>query len=210
MKNSRLFLFAFFTLVFVLNLPAVAQTSSKAANLQLASWKIFSPAEKNFKVSLPVEPERTLLPTAFEDVESIVHKSVTKFAMFQVISTDLPADIEEDDLKKFWDSAISLGLNDVEKKQGAFIVRSRKDVSRGSILGREVIIENGTVSSRMQFFLVKKRFYVVEMSKPDFQNMPKELAEIYQAESDKFFNSFQIVDNKPQQVARGAGNKQKQ
>ena len=50
----------------------------------------------------------------------------------------------------------------------------------------------------------KNKVYLLLVTSPDLRSAPPALAQVFQAEADKFFNSFQILDNRPQ-IARNKG-----
>lgn len=177
-------------------ISATAQTGIKNADRELQLWRTYSPTDVNFKISLPNEPTRQTTPTAFEDVVGIKYQSVTSSAMYQIIQINVPTNVESEELKTIFDDMVSAGIDEIDKKIGGVIVGKRKDVSIKNAVGREITVEKGTAISTLRIYLSGKKLFVVEVARPNFPNTPPALAKVYQAESDKFFNSFQISDNK--------------
>ena len=77
-----------------------------------------------------------------------------------------------------------------------------KMVSSGVFVSEKTFIKDGK-NVKARAIATKNRVYMLFVGTPDLQSATPELARVYQAEADKFFNSFQILDNKPQ-VARSS------
>jgi hypothetical protein len=230
MKNSlRTNRFAWFgtaCLILLLFLAAQntasAQTSSIILNKQLEIWKTFSPAGKNFKVSLPAEPQE-LGASETQTVVSAIGGSINKSA--EKVEVSFLDDVTVYSLDTRWNGFGILVLDykwqkvDYDEKSGVLTLSSESstdDVKLSEWLKFEKakMVSSGTFVSEMSFVkdgknvkaravATKNRVYMLFVGTPDLQSATPELARVYQAEADKFFNSFQILDNKPQ-VARSS------
>ena len=215
MKNSRrfnrfLFLVALFVFLAAGN-SVSAQTTSVTANRQLEFWQTFSPAAGRFKIAAPKEFSSLEIPAEIEERLNLkVYQVRLQSESYTVSYVDYPVDEEIIEiLKQRWEELWN-GFREgfrTNAPASAFLI-SDKTISKGSISGREIVIEGNAIVYKIHFFLVGKRFYAVEMQTPVLRNAPEALKKIYQAEADKFFNSFQILDNKTQ-VAKKATNKGK-
>jgi hypothetical protein len=188
-----------------------AQTASVAANRQLDFWQTFAPAGGRFKIAAPRELSSLEIPAELEERLNLkVYQASLHTEAFRVSYVDYPVDDEIIEiLKQRWEELWN-GFREgfrTNAPASAFLV-SDKNITKGDVSGREIVIEGNAVSYKVQFFLVGKRFYAVEMQTPVLRNAPDGLKKIYQAEADKFFNSFQILDNKTT-VAKKVANKGK-
>lgn len=92
-------------------------------------------------------------------------------------------------------------LNDLMMEKNLGFVVSQKNISTPKTLIYEVVAENGATRYKTRYYFSQNTFYGIQTATPLLHNIPEEIAKVYHAESDKFFNSFQIVNNKPQ-IAR--------
>jgi hypothetical protein len=219
-KHLNLFLaFAFLAFVFVIN--AASQTTSQAANQQLALWKTFSPAGNNFKASLPAAPrelEDNEKDQVVTSIKNQVKKSEGNMAVFDNVSVYT--------LDTQWNGFGIVVFNykwqkiDYDEKSGNLVLSSEKlldetvllhewwEFEKAKRVSSEVFIVERDFTrdgrkSKARAVVTKNKVYILTVAMPDLYSAPPALAGVYQAEADKFFNSFQILDNKPQ-IARGA------
>lgn len=215
MKNS--FLIVSLACLFVLAPHAVfAQTSpskiAPAAQRELDLWKIFTPKSSSFKIRLPAAPEENLF--AWQVAEKTVdinflhlNHSATDFVAMSFYQPELEK--VQDKIEDYVDK-----LNIAIDKNGGVIgdrsLSSRKDLTKNGVFGFETVFQNSQMRQiRSRFFMLKNRIYVLQVIMPDLHTAPAELIKVYQAEADKFFSSFQIVDNKPQIAKRENSGKAK-
>lgn len=191
--------------VFILPNNSTAQTANANVDSGLQYWKTYSFEDVNFKVSFPAEPNRVPLSIPNEGLIGVLYGVSTTGAMFEVLQVNMPPTITGEELKTHFDFIVDFGIKQLENRVGDLVKVSDKNISRGSLQIREYVLERGTVSSKLRFFLQGKKVYIAGMTRFNLPNMPDQLEKIYQAESDKFFNSFQIVDNKPQGVRKTKG-----
>jgi hypothetical protein len=221
MKKYFHYSLAAFLLAFVFVSGSAAQTSSQTANRQLEAWKTFSPSGKHFKVSLPAEPEK-LNPdetqTIVSQISSKVKKSrtdlevmflnnvsvynlLTQWSGFRVIVIDYKwKEIDYDEKS----GVVTLSNETVTENE---VLREWMEFDKAKMHSNGVFVCDmtfleGGFNYKARVFATKNRVYMLYVGMPDLNSATPALAGVYQAEADKFFNSFQISDNKPQ-VARG-------
>ena len=210
--------FAFLAFVFVIN--AASQTNSQVANQQLVLWKTFSPAGNNFKASLPAAPrelEDNEKDQVVTSIKNQVKKSEGNMAVFDNVSVYT--------LDTRWNGFAIMVFNyklqkiDYDEKSGNLVLSSEKtfddvvlhewwEFEKAKPVSSEVFIVERDFTrdgrkSKARAVVTKNKVYILMVGMPDLYSATPALAGVYQAEADKFFNSFQILDNKPQ-VARGA------
>jgi hypothetical protein len=181
-----------------------AQTGVKVADREMKSWRFFEPAGGDFRVSLPAQPERTVLPYETDDSTLDIHvfTSKTSSSSYIIAYIDLISSSFKD-LKAVEAGFDRARVEILAKLPSVFPIGERK-ISSGKLSGREFVFDNGAYTIKMQMYLVKQRGYFVEVVTPQTRNLPEALAKVYQAESDKFFNSFQISNNrKPETLTKG-------
>ncbi|MBC7796416.1 MAG: hypothetical protein H7Z37_06065 [Pyrinomonadaceae bacterium] len=208
MKNS--FLIVSLACLFVFAQPAIfAQTASSkiapAAQRELDLWRTFTPKSSSFKISLPAAPEENSF--AWQVAEKTVDinflhikHSATDFVVMSFYQPELEKVQEK--VEDYVDK-----LNIAIDKNGGVIgdrsLSSRKDLTKNGVFGFETVFQNSEMRQiRSRFFMSKNRIYVLQVMMPDLHTAPSELVKVYQAEADKFFKSFQIIDNKPQIAKR--------
>ena len=192
-------LFCLTVFVFGLTFIAKAQTGIPNADRELKLWQTFSPEGAKFKVSLPQKPEALQLPLEFENLKFGAYRLTKTSAVYTVAFASRAMNkAEEDIVKQAWEDLpgvvekVSASLS--AGKEGYVV--SQKNLSTPSLLGYEIIVQRGATLVKIRYYFSKDTFYGLEMATPVLHNAPEELVKIYQAESDKFFNSFQILDNK--------------
>lgn len=225
MKNFLLYTLATFLLAFVFVFDSAAQTNLTAANQQLALWKTFSPAGKNFKVYLPAEPEQ-LGESETQTLVSSMNQQVSKSN--ENVEVSFLKNVTAYNLDTRWNGYGIIVLDfkwqtvDYDEKTGVLTLSSETttdDVTLSEWLRFEKArkLPNGTFMSEMSFnvngkniksraLAVKNQVFLLFVGTVDLSSATPELVKVFQAETDKFFNSFQILDNKPQ-VARGTAAK---
>lgn len=191
----------FFAFV-LLSLPdlAAAQTGNQAADREMKLWRMFEPAGGNFRVSLPTQPEASVLPfeTDYSTLEIHAFSSRTPSSAYMVLYIDL-VDISFKDAKAV-EAAFDRARGEILAKNPSAVPMGERKITLGKLSGRELVFDNGASTIKMQLFLVKQRGYIVQIITPQTRNLPEALAKVYQAEAGKFFNSFQILDNKKPEV----------
>lgn len=225
MKKFFHYSLAAFLLAFVFVFSSAAQTRSQTANRQLEAWKTFSPAGKNFKVALPAEPEEMNSDETQVIVSAISSKIKRSGADVAVKFLD---NVAIYNLEAQWSGFRILVIDykwqkiDYDEKSGVVTLSSETTIDEVVLrewmeFEKAKMLPNGVFASDMTFFengvnfkvrafATKNRVYMLFVGMPDLNSATPALAGVYQAEADKFFNSFQILDNKPQ-VARGAAAK---
>ncbi|MDQ4123061.1 MAG: hypothetical protein M3209_16620 [Acidobacteriota bacterium] len=218
---------ATFLLAFVFVSGFAAQTSSQTANRQLEAWKIFSPAGRDFKVSLPAEP-RELGEQETQTVVTALKSQIKKSGdQFEISFYD---NVSVYELNARWNGFAIIVIDykwqkiDYDEKSGVLTLSSEK-TSEDIVLREWLELEkakmlpNGVFVSEINFikdgknfkaraFATKNRVCLLSVAMPDLNSATPALAAVYQAEADKFFNSFQISDNRPQ-IARGTAKSEK-
>jgi hypothetical protein len=224
MKNSlRRYFFVVFgtaclSLLFLAQDSVSAQTGSHTANLQLETWKTFAPQGKNFKISLPAEPKE-LDSYETDKLVTLLNSQINKSG------SQLPAlnNVTVYELETRWAGYGILVIDykwqqiDYDEKSGVLILSSETKTDETLLnqwmrFEKAKMLPNGVFVSDTTFFKDTKSFKARAMATknkvvmlfvgtPDLRSATPELAKVYQAETEKFFNSLQILDNKPQ-VAR--------
>lgn len=225
MKKSFVYSLSAFLLAFVFVFSTAAQTRSETANRQLEAWKTFSPAGKYFKVALPAEPQQLDdygTQAVVASLSSQMKKSSAELetAMFNNVSVyNLDARwngfgivvIDYKWQKIEYDAQTGVVTLSNETKTDETVLsewlefEKAKMLSNGIFTSETTMVKDGK-SFKARAFATKNRVYLLFVGMPDLSSATPALAGVYQAEADKFFNSFQILDNKPQ-VARGAAAK---
>lgn len=194
---SRVLTSLFFALICLSVLPnlATAQTGIPAADRELRLWRMFEPEGSYFRVSLPAQPVGNIIPFETKDSTLDMHffSTRSKSSIYTISYVDFDIPLKD---SKSLEAAIDKAGNELKSKIPSAIMVSDKKLMLGKVAGREFIFENGAQNVRTQIYLVKQRGYFVQLARPQFNNLPVALLKVYQAESDKFFNSFQILDNK--------------
>ncbi len=227
MKNYFHYSLATFLLAFVFVFSSAAQTSSQTANRQLETWKTFSPAGKNFKVSLPAEP-RQLNSDETQTIVAAISSKIKKSK--PEIEAEFLNDVSLYNLDARWNGFGILVIDykwqkiEYDEKSGVvtlstetasddYVLREWLEFEKAKMHSNGVFISETTLlkdgkNFKARAFATKNRVYLLFVGMPDLNSATPELAKVFQAEADKFFNSFQILDNKPQ-IARGAAKSEK-
>lgn len=222
MKKLFSYSLAAFLLAFVFVFGSAAQTRSETANRQLETWKTFSPAGKFFKVALPAEPQELNSDETQTIVSAIGSKIKRSGAEVEVSFLN---NVSVYNLTSRWSGfgilVIDYKWQKVEYDEKSGVVTLSSESTTDEVVLREwmefekaKMLPNGVFASDISFvkeganfkaraFATKNRVYLLFVGMPDLNSATPALAGVYQAEADKFFNSFQILDNKPQ-IARGA------
>lgn len=223
MKKYLMFSLALAYLAVVFVCAAPAQTVSSALSRQLEIWKTFAPAGKNFQISMPADPQE-LGEAETAQIVAGMEAQISKSG--QDLKSSFLKDVTVYNLDTRWNGFGIMTFPykwqkiDYDEKTDVLTLSS-ETVSDDFHLSEWIKFEkarmmpNGTFTSEMNFFfagknikaravVVKNRVYLLFVGTPDLQSATPALARVYQAEADKFFNSFQILDNKLQ-IARGSG-----
>lgn len=199
---APLFCFALFILALTAA-TASAQNKGYNVNRELELWKPFAPAGWNFQVSLPQAPQEIdILSAELEGAKTHGYELTTttsRYSIFILKLTKPSANFEEakklaQELAK---SAPSGGF-----MIGDTFIATYKQTKRPNFLEEEVVIEKDGNTVTTKRFLTKTYFYQLQVTAPILNAAPAQIKEIYQAQANKFFNSFQIVNNKAQTVRR--------
>lgn len=192
----------FFVLFSLLMLPgsADAQTGIGMADRELQQWKFFEPEGSGFRVSLPAQPSRAIVPfeTPTSTLDMYLFAARTTSSTYSVSYFDLDISLKE---IKALEAGFDRTRAEITDKIPGITLISEKKFAVGKIPAREFIFEGGANNYKMQMYLLRQRVYVVQLNSPQMRNLPEALVKVYQAESDKFFNSFQILDVKKAEVA---------
>ena len=203
MRGAAATLFSVFALLLVPSF-ATAQTGNQAADRELKLWRLFEPAGGNFRVSLPTQPVASVLPfeTDYSTLDIHVFTSRTTSSGYMISYIDI-ADISLKDAKAV-EAAFDRVKTEIVARNPSAVPAGERKITSGRFPGRELVFDDGANNIKLQMFLVKQRGYIVEIVAPQTRNLPEALTKVYQAEADKFFNSFQILDNKkPEAPTKG-------
>jgi hypothetical protein len=192
------FIMLFFVFALLLTLPNLtrAQTGVQAADREMKLWRFFEPKGGNFRVSLPVQPQATVLPyeTPYSTLDLHVFTSKTSSSVYIINYIDL-VDVSFKDAKSV-EAGFDRARVEILARNPSAVPMGERKVMLGKLPGREFVFDDRANTIKMRMYLVKQRGYIVEVVTPQTRNLPEVLANVYQAESDKFFNSFQILGNK--------------
>lgn len=180
---------------------AAAQTSVETANRQLKLWQDFSPDGFGFKILVPKPPDEIKALSA--ETEKMKTKSFEvaasggKYRITAIRLAKPSPDFEE--AKEIAEQLIEQMPNG----SGAGIVGNTFVVTSKAIVKPDVIegfivMEKDGARITVKTFTTRTGVYILNLETPVLYNVPRQIKEIYQAESDKFFNSFQISDDKKQ------------
>ena len=219
MKKYFHYSLAAFLLTFVFVFSSAAQTSSQTANRQLELWKTFSPAGQNFKISVPAEPQKlesTEAAAFAAKIEGALNKNNVETNFFDNVSVY--------SLKAKWQIFEVVVIDykwqtlDYDNASGVLTLSSRKindeivldqwlEFERVKMLPTGMLVSDREITKdglnyRLRIVATKNKVYMLAVTASDLNSATPALAKVYQTEADKFFNSFQILDNKPQ-IARG-------
>lgn len=195
-KHFLLVAFSFLMLFDSVN----AQTGIGMADREMQQWKFFEPEGSGFRVSLPAQPSRAIIPfeTPTSTLDMFLFTARTTSSTYSVSYFDLDISLKE---VKALEAGFERTRREITDKIPGFTMISEKKFAVGKIPAREFIFEGGANNYKMQTYLLKQRVYVVQLSSPQMRNLPEALVKVYQAESDKFFSSFQILEAKKAEVA---------
>lgn len=173
-----------------------AQTGIQSADRELAQWRSFSPPNSRFAVSLPAQPESVVTPISTQEHTLELHgfMSKTTASVYLVAYIDyvkMPKDAES--IEDAFDAGRDRMLAS-SKTAGALL--SEKKITINNFPAREFTYQNDGGLFKTRMVLVRERGYILQVATPFLRNLPEVITKIYQAEADKFFNSFEILDNK--------------
>ena len=208
-------------LLFAAQNQVSAQTKSQTANRQLEAWKIFSPTGKNFRVSLPAEPAESDSDDTQKFVSGFnseinqtggelpflgnttVYNLETRWNEFRIVVLDHKWQKIE------YDGKTGILTLSSENSEDEVLTREWLKFKNAKMLPGGVFVSDANFvvnvkNVRARAVATKNKVYLLLVTSPDLRGAPADLAQVFQAEADKFFNSFQILDNKPQ-IARNKG-----
>ncbi len=173
-----------------------AQTGIQSADRELAQWRSFSPPNGRFAVSLPAPPESVVTPISAEETTLDLHgfMSKTTASVYLIAYLDyaaMPKDAEA--IENAFDAGRDRMLA-ASKSGGALL--SEKKITVNNYPAREFAYQNDGGLFKTRMILVRERGYILQVATPLLRSLPEVMVKIYQAEADKFFNSFEILDNK--------------
>ena len=199
MRGALATLFFSFALLLLPNLAA-AQSGNQAADREMKQWRLFEPTGGNFRVSLPTQPAVNTVPfeTDYSTLDLHVFTAKTASSLYTVNYIDL-VDISFRDAKST-EAGFNKVRSEIMSKNPSAVSMGEKKIMLGKLSGRESVFDDGSNVIRLQMYLVKQRGYIVAVVSPQTRNLPEALAKVYRAEADKFFSSFQIMDNKKPEV----------
>lgn len=182
-------------LIFAFAIHAAAQTGNAAADRQLQMWREFSPPNGNFTVSLPAQPEGAQIPMQVQDttLEAQAYASQSGGSTFVVSYFDHPSapktaeDIED---------GFEIVRAKIIETGNLGVLTGEKKITVKNHPGREYSLQNGASKVTIRMILVKQRLYILHCATPVLRGMPDAIAKVFQAESNKFFESFAILDDK--------------
>ncbi len=188
--------------VFALLLPnfTAAQTGNQAADRELKLWRLFEPSGGSFRVSLPTQPEASVLPyeTEYSTLDLHIFTSKTSSSLYMISYIDL-VDVTFKDAKST-EAGLDRARAAMMARNPSAVPMGERKIVLGKLSGRELVFDDGANTIKLQMFLIKQRGYMAAIITPQTRNLPEALSKVYQAESSKFFNSFQILDNKKPEV----------
>ena len=202
MRRTIAPLFYFVLTVCILPNLAAAQTNSIVANREMQSWKTLASVDSKFSISLPSTAEEVSIPieTGEKTFKMRVFMAKTTAAVYVINHVSFPDALK---FKEAIEEGFNAGLDYFLEKNKDIVLKSERKVMLGRHAGREMIYESSTTSIKLQTFIAREGIYTLELTTPILFNAPEDLVKVYQAESNKFFNSFQILDNKkPENLKR--------
>ena len=168
---------------------APGSMTSKAAERDPKSWKEFSSSEGRFAVKFPGTPK--------EDTQSVGEFSLkihhlTTFAEYSVMYADYPEWANDNDPRvagSILDNGLKGAMAEVNSK-----LLEVQEVSLDGHPGRlyKEKMPNGSIL-RGKTFLVGRRLYQVAVTTPTEESVPAEEINFYQAVSNKFLESFHLI-----------------
>lgn len=181
--------------------PAAAQKNGYNVNRELELWRTFKPENGKFSISLPGVPESVPAAFDFQGTEMEIYRLDTSTSSYLMFYISRKPNAEEEEIfklvfKNFPAAIEKINSQMIEKNVGHLV--SQKNLSTPKMLKYEVVTEVGASSYKTRYFFSNNTFYGVQVITPVLHNIPEQIAAVYQAEADKFFNSFQIVNNKTQ------------
>ena len=184
---------------------ATAQTSLESANRQLKLWQEFSPIGLGFKIFVPQQPVETEIGS-FEN-EKMKMKSfqiVTSGSTYQILAIKLAKPSQNfEQMKEFLQTMMQQQpLNEGSRMFGETYLKDGKVNIKTNIIEGSMEMEQNGMNVTIKSFGTKMGSYILRIQTPILYNAPDQIKEVYKAESDKFFNSFQILDNKKPEAAK--------
>lgn len=182
-------------LVLAVMTTADAQTGIASADRELRQWRNFSPPEGRFTVSLPAQPEGAIIPVETQGTTLELHGFMSKTTASTYLVAYLDY-LKMPDNAEDMDRAFDAGRERMLNSNKSATLLSESKISIGNFPAREFVyqIEGNLFKTKM--IIVRNRGYLLQIATPILRNLPKVIVEVYQAEADKFFNSFEILDNK--------------
>jgi hypothetical protein len=194
---------AAFLLLFLSATNVSAQNKGYDVNRELELWKPFAPAGWNFKVSLPQEPQTVdILSAEVEGATTHGYELVTTTSRYSIFILKLSKPSSNFEQTKQFVQEITKGVPSGGFMIGDTFVATYKQNTRPNVMEEEVVLEKDGNTVTTKRFLTKTYFYQLQVTTPNLYAAPAQIKEVYQAQANKFFNSFQMVNNKPQTVRK--------
>jgi hypothetical protein len=191
----------------IIFLPSLvnAQTKSSIANRQLNAWKTNSFVSQGFKVSFPGDPEEFVLNDQLKNAIPILsemdirlyHFTATA-AIYGISSAKKPPAIFDEVsgyLPTTAKGAATGYANGFLSGKDTIII-SDKGRAQGSSYIRDVFFENGAMQGHLRVLAIKNKVYGLFVFNPTLRSAPEELVKVFNAEVNKFFDSFQLINAK--------------
>jgi len=179
----------------VLPIGSSAQSTSQQQQPNSKPWEELVSAEGRFTVLMPGTAEERFAPIPGQILTTEVHGYFVKtdVAMYAVVYSDL-AEADQDLLKTIFDSGPDEIVARLSQSLGTNSVRlvSEKDISSGTTMGRECVVDAGAHLIKDRIYYRNKRLYQVVFGAPRVDGMSPELVKFYDGLSSKFFGSFKI------------------
>ena len=158
-----------------------------AASGQTRQWKTYDGTRYGFRVVFPSSP--TVSTERVKDIPITGFEAAGTNERFEVIVTVADPNVPKDQAMKDLVGSTRKGLID-----GGFRIASETDLSRGDVLGREMIYTNGTILSVTRWYFTGQSIYVVtaDVLRESVVNDP-----VYARQVTAFINSFKTIYDEP-------------
>ena len=175
------------TLLLLFTAVISVRSTSLPQRAEPSPWKVFTPADKSFSISLPGSPRETAAVMNILGHQCPAHtiKAESNFASYIIMYTDLPVTMTDPAaIKKMFELTRQL------RPYGQSSVSDDKEVSANAYAGREVTIESDRWTVRARTFLVNQRLYSVATTiRKDVLAEPQARSH-FDRFSEQFFASF--------------------
>lgn len=162
-----------------------------AQNTWAADWKKFTSDEGRFKVLLPIEPVAEISPLESGFGKTMLYSFLSETDNGNVAYLVTYNDYSGEKFSKYDPYDLVVEACDAHIKNNPGKIRSNNKIKLGPYPGKEVIIEtdSGTVFYGRSYIVNSRLYQVLFMT-------TKELEANYAQDIKKFFNSFELLNQK--------------